>query len=127
MGRKIFQNGVWYHMENKIEYDTEYMARELIELCPQAPVELLQELRWLYRHQELGAYLCGRGPTGKGEAAGFAAPAPRGRPPRLLGVGGLRPAAGKQKSRVRKQEIIQQKQEIERGWEKPIKKTGKTC
>lgn len=50
MGRKIFQNGVWYHMENKIEYDTEYMARELIELCPQAPVELLQELRWLYRH-----------------------------------------------------------------------------
>ena len=41
MGRKIFQIGVWYHMENKIEYDTEYMARELIELCPQAPVELL--------------------------------------------------------------------------------------
>ena len=36
MGRKIFQNEVWYHMENKIEYDTEY--------------------------QELGAYLCGRGP-----------------------------------------------------------------
>ena len=61
MGRKIFQNGVWYHIEKKIEYDTEYMARELIELCPQAPVELLQELRWLYRHQELGAYLCGRG------------------------------------------------------------------
>ena len=49
MGRKIFQNGVWYHMEKKIKYDTEYMARELIELCPQAPVELLQELRWLYR------------------------------------------------------------------------------
>lgn len=48
-------------MEKKIEYDTQYMARELIELCPQAPVELLQELRWLYRHQELGAY-CGRGP-----------------------------------------------------------------
>lgn len=62
MGRKIFQNEVWCHMENKIEYDTEYMARELIELCPQAPVELLQELRWLYRHQELGAYLCGQGP-----------------------------------------------------------------
>ena len=62
MGRKIFQNGVWYHMEKKIEYDTQYMARELIELCPQAPVELLQELRWLYRHQELGAYFCGRGP-----------------------------------------------------------------
>lgn len=62
MGRKIFQNGVWYHMENKIECDTEYMARERIELCPQAPMELLQELRWLYRHQELGAYLCGRGP-----------------------------------------------------------------
>ena len=41
------------------------MARELIELCPQAPVELLQELRWLYRHQELGAYLCGRGPQEK--------------------------------------------------------------
>ena len=60
MGRKIFQNGVWYYMENKIEYDAEYMARELIELCPQAPVELLHELRWLYRHQELGAYLCGR-------------------------------------------------------------------
>ena len=38
MGRKIFQNEVWYHMENKIKYDTEYMARELIELCPQAPV-----------------------------------------------------------------------------------------
>ncbi len=53
MGRKIFQNEVWYHMEKKIKYDTEYMARELIELCPQAPVELLQEL---------GAYLCGRGP-----------------------------------------------------------------
>ena len=34
MGRKIFQNGVWYHMEKKIKYDTEYMARELIELCP---------------------------------------------------------------------------------------------
>ena len=62
MGMKIFQNEVWYHMEKKIKYDTEYMARELIELCPQAPVELLQELRWLYRHQELGAYLCGRGP-----------------------------------------------------------------
>ena len=37
MGRKIFQNGVWYYMENKIEYDAEYMARGLIELCPQAP------------------------------------------------------------------------------------------
>lgn len=58
MGRKIFQNEVWYHMEKKIKYDTEYMARELIELCSQAPVEL----RWLYLHQELGAYLCGRGP-----------------------------------------------------------------
>ena len=44
MGRKIFQNEVWYHMEKKIKYDTEYMARELIELCSQAPVELLQEL-----------------------------------------------------------------------------------
>ena len=65
MGRKIFQNGVWYYMEKKIEYDAEYMARELIELCPQAPVELLQELRWLYRHQELGAYLWGRGPQEK--------------------------------------------------------------
>ena len=48
-----------------MEYDTEYMARELIELCPQAPVELLHELRWLYRHQELGAYLCGRDPQEK--------------------------------------------------------------
>ena len=48
MGRKIFQNGVWYHMENIIEYDTEYMARELIELCPQAPVELLQELSLIH-------------------------------------------------------------------------------
>lgn len=106
MGRKIFQNGVWYHMEKKIKYDTEYMARELIELCPQAPVELLQELRWLYRHQELGAYLCGRGPQGKGKAAGFAAPAPSGRASRLLGPGGLRPAAEKEKSHMRKQEIM---------------------
>ena len=23
MGRKIFQNEVWYHIEKKIEYDTE--------------------------------------------------------------------------------------------------------
>ena len=37
------------------------MARELIELYVYL-LELLQELRWLYRHQELGAYLCGRGP-----------------------------------------------------------------
>ena len=76
MGRKIFQNGVWYHMEKKIKYDTEYMARELIELCPQAPVELLQELRWLYRHQELGAYLCGRGPQEREKRQGLARPLP---------------------------------------------------
>lgn len=79
MGRKIFQNEVWYHMEKKIKYDTEYMARELIELCPQAPVELLQELRWLYRHQELGAYLCGRGPQEREKRRIWLAPAPRGR------------------------------------------------
>ena len=94
MGRKIFQNGVWYYVENKIEYDAEYMARELIELCPQAPVELLQELRWLYRHQELGAYLCGRGPQEKEKRQDLLRQL-GGRPPRLLGVGGLCPAAGK--------------------------------
>ena len=101
-------------MEKKIEYDTEYMARELIELCPQAPVELLQELRWLYRHQELGAYLCGRGPQEREKRQDLTAPASRGRPPRLLGVGGVRPAAGKQKSRSEKtRDKYSKKQEIE--------------
>lgn len=50
-------------MQNKpSQKDIEVIEAALRELCPQAPVELLQELRWLYRHQELGAYLCGRGP-----------------------------------------------------------------
>lgn len=54
--------------QNKVTgYDTELLAKELTELCPQDPGGLLRALLWLYHHQELGAYLCGLGPKDQGK------------------------------------------------------------
>lgn len=47
--------------------NVERIARQITELCPRAPGELLRALQWLYRHPDLGEYLCGRG-AGEGAA-----------------------------------------------------------